>query len=278
MQGQCLSTHTTVLAGYVGFAVDVVTDLVCAGIPLFVVHRLQMSFQTRLVLCMLMGLGVFTAGCAIAKAITLRGVFADDYTWGFTKPATWAAVEQFVGIIIASIPALRPLSNTFFEKSRSLSRGLSRMFPYPKRYFSRGSKIVSSSSHDSSQRQQQQPLEYEPSTQESKNSKKKLLPWYRFDEERISHNTEPSPIIAVDEKVAQDCDEDVDVEREFTGECLPEKRNTTFLFAWTPPNIEDRRSAIFSIPFLIHDACDSLVRESRAIATSNRTYLIDRVV
>lgn len=116
-----MSTHTTVLAGYVGFAIDVVTDLLCAGIPVLVIHRLQMTFRTKVALCVLMGLGVFTAGCAVAKAITLRGVFADDYTFGFTKPATWAAVEQFVGIIIASVPALRPLLSSFLERSHSRS-------------------------------------------------------------------------------------------------------------------------------------------------------------
>lgn len=48
VHGSCLSAHTTVLAGYVGFAVDVVTDLVCAVIPVLAIHRLQMSFRTKI--------------------------------------------------------------------------------------------------------------------------------------------------------------------------------------------------------------------------------------
>ena len=116
IEGRCMSTHTTVLAGYIGFGADILTDLVCAGIPIFVIHQLQMSKRTKIALCCLMGLGVFTAGCAVAKAVTLVGVFADDYTWGFTQPATWAAIEQFVGIIITSLPALRPLLNEVFER------------------------------------------------------------------------------------------------------------------------------------------------------------------
>ena len=148
--GSCLSTHTTVLAGYIGLAIDVVTDLVCASIPILVIHRLQMNLQTKAALCLLMGLGVFTAGCAVAKAITLNGVFADDYTWGFTKPATWAAVEQFVGIIIASVPALRPLFRSFLEKPHSFLR----IFSGTTRYILRGSKNTGSDSKASSQRQQ----------------------------------------------------------------------------------------------------------------------------
>ena len=78
---------------------DVVTDLICAGIPIFVIHRLQMNIQTKLAVGFLMSLGVLsvarkskqapeddqltcsrTAGCAIAKAVTLQGLFGADYT------------------------------------------------------------------------------------------------------------------------------------------------------------------------------------------------------
>ena len=130
----------TVLAGYIGFAVDVVTDLVCAAIPVFVIHRLQMSVRSKVALCVLMGLGVFTAGCAVAKAITLRGVFAADYTFGFTKPATWAAVEQFVGIIITCLPILRPLLKTVRESSHSSSGIRKYIFWGSKNYGSDGGK------------------------------------------------------------------------------------------------------------------------------------------
>ena len=85
VEGDCMSTHSTVLAGYIGFAVDVVTDLICAGIPILVIHRLQMNLRTKIALCMLMGLGVFTAGAAVAKAIALKGVFADDYNLGLHR-------------------------------------------------------------------------------------------------------------------------------------------------------------------------------------------------
>ena len=72
-----------------------------------------MSSRTKLALCVLMGLGSLTAGCAIAKAVTLRGVFADDYTYGLTKPAVCTILEHLCGMILASVPALRPLVRTF---------------------------------------------------------------------------------------------------------------------------------------------------------------------
>lgn len=130
IQGQCFSPHVTYLAGYIGFGVDAFTDLVCAGIPIFIIYRLQMNVRNKVALCFLMGLGVFTAGCAIAKAVTLKGVFSKDYTWAITYPGQWTVTEHIVGIIIASMPSLRPLFskilNVASQRSSSSGRSLQR--------------------------------------------------------------------------------------------------------------------------------------------------------
>ena len=119
VEGACMSTEQTVLAGYVGFAFDIITDLVCALLPIMVISKLRMNRRPKIALCVLMGLGVFTAGCAVAKALSLRGVFGDNPSDGFLEPATWAAVEQFLGIIIVSLPALRPLFGRMLHSAGS---------------------------------------------------------------------------------------------------------------------------------------------------------------
>lgn len=108
-RASCLPTNVTNLTSYIIFAMDAVTDLICAMIPILLVQRLQMDIRTKLALCGLMSLGVFTAGCAVAKAVSLRRIRADDYTWDLNIVAIWAVVEQFLGIIITSVPMLRPL-------------------------------------------------------------------------------------------------------------------------------------------------------------------------
>lgn len=236
VHGSCLSTHTTVLAGYIGFAIDVITDLVCAGIPILVIHRLQMNFRTKVALCVLMGLGVFTAGCAVAKAITLKGVFADDYTWGFTKPATWAAVEQFVGIIIASIPALRPLFSSFFDNSRSWSR----ILPNTRKLFSWGSKPSEPGSAERGEEDQRQTHGSGPSMRGSENSTRKLLAWYR-EGEKMGHSKQPSQSTTRDEEYDKD---GAPVEK------FDEEHGINFLSEWSLPNIADRRSAMILLPVL----------------------------
>ncbi|KAL8746408.1 MAG: hypothetical protein Q9190_001582 [Brigantiaea leucoxantha] len=85
------------------------TDIVCALVPICVVGRLQMNFRTKLALCILMGLGASTAGAAIAKAVTLKGLFQKDASWTIVTPAIWTVMEHYVGVIAASLPILRPL-------------------------------------------------------------------------------------------------------------------------------------------------------------------------
>ena len=232
VHGSCLSTHTTVLAGYIGFAIDVVTDLVCAAIPILVIHRLQMSIRSKVALCILMGLGVFTAGCAVAKAITLRGVFAADYTFGFTKPATWAAVEQFVGIIITSLPTLRPLLRTVREKSHSNS-GI-------RRYIFWGSKNGNS---DSGKKvgQQQERVRQGPISQKAAQQRVRtaqmFVPRNRASGELPFNNSGSAQTTTVSDKSSKAGATEVDLEN-----------GSNHLKAWSLPEIADRRSAIISMP------------------------------
>ena len=233
VNGSCMSTHTTVLAGYVGFAVDVVTDLLCAGIPVLVIHRLQMTFRTKVALCVLMGLGVFTAGCAVAKAITLRGVFADDYTFGFTKPATWAAVEQFVGTIIASIPALRPLLSSFLEKSHSRSSIWRHLFWNSK---------TSSSTFSKKGRQKQQPKApgSHPGLPESARMKKTFI--------NSRGSTDRIQVTPIHEESLKGYQKASDPEMGLREDRFGNVQERDFLKEWSLPDLRDRTSAMISLP------------------------------
>lgn len=79
-----------------------------------------------------MGVGSLTAGCAIAKAVTLKGVFAEDYTWAITKPAICTIVEHLSSLTLISLPALKPLFNKVLDASRGVSSKRSNR-PYAER-------------------------------------------------------------------------------------------------------------------------------------------------
>ena len=121
LPGTCFSSHITYLAGYIGFGLDAFTDLICAGIPVLILHRLHINSRTKFALCLLMSLGSLTAGCAIAKAITLKGVFASDYTFALTKPAICTIVEHLTSTTLVSLPALQPLFIKLLGLPSSLS-------------------------------------------------------------------------------------------------------------------------------------------------------------
>ena len=177
-----------------------------------------------------MGLGVFTAGCAVAKAITLRGVFAADYTFGFTKPATWAAVEQFVGIIITSLPTLRPLLRTARGKSHS-SSGI-------RKYFFWGSKSASSDGGKKGGRQRgrvRQDLVAGSGVQgRVKTAAEMFVPSNRAHREAPFNSTQTTTVSDGSSKAAAT---EVDLEN-----------GLNYLKAWSLPEIADRRSAIISMP------------------------------
>ncbi|KAL8668229.1 MAG: hypothetical protein Q9202_000207 [Teloschistes flavicans] len=119
VKGTCFSPHVTYTAGYTNYGLDAATDLICAGIPIFVIHQLQMNIRNKVALGFLMSLGVSTAGCAIAKAVTLQGLFGKDYTWNIVNPGVLTITEHYVGIIIASMPALKPLFSKVLDSAAS---------------------------------------------------------------------------------------------------------------------------------------------------------------
>ncbi|KAL8788441.1 MAG: hypothetical protein Q9213_001664 [Squamulea squamosa] len=121
VKGTCFSSRVAYTAGYANYALDALTDLVCAIIPVAVIHQLQMNTRTKAALSFLMSLGVLTAGFAIAKCVTLRALFEQDFSWNITEPGVFTIGEHYLGIIIASMPALKPLFSKVLDATGSSS-------------------------------------------------------------------------------------------------------------------------------------------------------------
>ena len=171
-----------------------------------------------------MRLGVFTAGCAVAKAITLNAVYEDDYSRGITKYATWAAAEQFIGIIIASVPALRPLFGTVRDRSDDGSGS--------KKYLFWGGKNM-----EAGYRERRQ--------QREKNEKQQLPASCRDDKGESS-----GAVNSEEAKWTKDGINNTDLENGVEGEDPNQDCNLNFLHTWSLPNIADRRSVVFAMPYL----------------------------
>ncbi|MCJ1319571.1 hypothetical protein MMC15_004907 [Xylographa vitiligo] len=116
--GKCYGLGLTYSVAYAAISLDALTDLTSAIIPIFVIQHLMISLHTKVAIGTLMGLGVVAAACSIAKAITVQGLFGDDYPWTVAIPAMWSVLELKLGFIIATVPAIRPLLGNLFHLTR----------------------------------------------------------------------------------------------------------------------------------------------------------------
>lgn len=81
VKGTCFSPHVTYTAGYTNYGLDAATDLICAGIPIFVIHQLQMNIRNKVALGFLMSLGVSYVRCPKTKGKRMELLTLKQYCW-----------------------------------------------------------------------------------------------------------------------------------------------------------------------------------------------------
>ena len=95
-------------------------DLALALLPITIIWLLQLDWHKKVGLSMLMGLGVFAFICAVIKTSKLPELNArGDITFITVSLWIWTANETNVIILAASIPTLRPLYLTIFNRPGS---------------------------------------------------------------------------------------------------------------------------------------------------------------
>ncbi|KAL9030590.1 MAG: hypothetical protein Q9196_001296 [Gyalolechia fulgens] len=109
MKGKCYSKYVSTAVAYVQAAINVFTDFTCAGLPFFVIRRLQMKPSLKIGLSIIMGLGVFTASFSALRIGFLHTNHSTDVTYDDVANIAFAVLEMNLGIIAATIPTLRPL-------------------------------------------------------------------------------------------------------------------------------------------------------------------------
>lgn len=104
--------------------VSTVQDMIISFLPLFLIYNLQMPRRQKLALGGIFGLGLFTTICGIMRTYYLIFVYycklphqirheiltkADTYdvTWYGYYGWIWTTIESNLGVICASVPALR---------------------------------------------------------------------------------------------------------------------------------------------------------------------------
>ncbi|CEL11493.1 hypothetical protein ASPCAL14595 [Aspergillus calidoustus] len=111
------------------------SDLILAIYPLFTIKNLQMPPKVKFGLGFVLSLGIIAMIAAIVKTTNLYTLTsAHDRPWTMVPLTAWVAVEQYLIIIAACIPALTPLFNIIIrhrgsKRSRSRSKSGSKSLP-----------------------------------------------------------------------------------------------------------------------------------------------------
>ena len=99
-------------------AIFITSDFAVAILVIFFIRRLNFPFRHKVAISALMGMGIIASAAAIPKMINVQ-YYADliDITWNAADLIMWIVLEAFLGIIAASLPALKNAFQSGLRKS-----------------------------------------------------------------------------------------------------------------------------------------------------------------
>ncbi|KAF6240945.1 hypothetical protein HO173_000738 [Letharia columbiana] len=90
---------------------NVAADFATVFMPLPLIWNLHMQRKWKIQLIGIFLLSAFVCACSIYRVTILNRLSLPDVTWANTEPAIWAAAENCIGIVSASLPTMRPIYN-----------------------------------------------------------------------------------------------------------------------------------------------------------------------
>ncbi|KAL2785813.1 hypothetical protein BJX66DRAFT_347236 [Aspergillus keveii] len=135
VEGSCWRAGVQRNYAYFQGSASALSDLILAVYPLFTIKNLQMPLKVKVGLGFVLSLGIIAMIAAIIKTTNLHTLTSTtDRPWTMVPLTAWVAVEQYLIIIAACIPALTPLFNIIIrhrvsKRSRSRSKSGSKSLP-----------------------------------------------------------------------------------------------------------------------------------------------------
>ncbi|KAH0337336.1 hypothetical protein KCU81_g8141, partial [Aureobasidium melanogenum] len=112
--GKCLSTRTYWVSVT---AVNIVLDFAVLALPMPVISRLKLPKKQKIGLVGVFLLGFFTCAVSVVRLVLVHNAYVrHDFTASSAEAVTWSMVEANVGIICASLLALKPLMAYLFPQ------------------------------------------------------------------------------------------------------------------------------------------------------------------
>ncbi|KAJ8132202.1 hypothetical protein O1611_g1425 [Lasiodiplodia mahajangana] len=108
-RGTCWSPAIQQDYGYFQGAFSAFSDSVLALFPILIIWNLKMSLHSKLIIIFLMSLGIIATVAAAVKTLELRNLATPDFTWDAVPLVYWFLAENWIIIVCACVPTVKPL-------------------------------------------------------------------------------------------------------------------------------------------------------------------------
>ncbi|PYH87383.1 hypothetical protein BO71DRAFT_367420 [Aspergillus ellipticus CBS 707.79] len=123
VKSKCFKPIQLLTLSYTNTALNILTDLIFAILPAFMLRHLQVNRRNKASLVCILGLGVFACAAAIVKVSFLPNYGrTGDLLWDYSTLTIWVVVESNMGIIAGSLPTLKPLFKKVLDTYGSRSK------------------------------------------------------------------------------------------------------------------------------------------------------------
>ncbi|MCJ1269651.1 hypothetical protein MMC22_009543 [Lobaria immixta] len=122
VKGTCRSYPKRLGIGYAQMAWSICTDVICALFPILILWKSKMNKRAKYAVWAIMGVGLLAGMCCIVKMVYLEKLAKGDFTYNGVDINIWGSLEQNIGVIAASVPALQPLFKSLLCSSHSPSQ------------------------------------------------------------------------------------------------------------------------------------------------------------
>lgn len=101
--------------------ISIISDYFLSAFPILILRKVQISFRSKVGLCLLMGLGVITGSLSLVRTVLNYQNVTNDPTWLSNPNWYWRTWEVLFGVAAACIPTLRPGYKWLIQKLQSNS-------------------------------------------------------------------------------------------------------------------------------------------------------------
>lgn len=116
----CFSNNTFAAIGLLNSSINCTTDFLFAIIPIPIIYKLQINRRTKITLGAILSLGYVACAAGIVKAVKQSQYFGEKDPLWHDDFNVWNMIELCIGIVAASLPALRPLFAKVLDKTKSV--------------------------------------------------------------------------------------------------------------------------------------------------------------